>query len=93
MRTAVPPSSAMISGTDFEVITRSANYNVVVGRDEAEVDERLAGIRDRMLRGGVTAGGMAAFLADRPRWQALQRALMGTVLGALAVRMLVDVRR
>lgn len=41
-------------GTDFEAITRSANYNVVVGRDEAEVDERLAGIRDRMLRGGVT---------------------------------------
>ena len=41
-------------GADFEAITRSANYNVVVGRDEAEVDERLAGIRDRMLRGGVT---------------------------------------
>ncbi len=39
------------------------------------------------------AGGIAAFLARRPRWQALQRALMGTVLGALAVRMLVDVRR
>ncbi|WP_262071749.1 LysE family translocator [Stenotrophomonas sp. Marseille-Q5258] len=39
------------------------------------------------------AGGMAAFLADRPRWQALQRAVMGTVLGGLALRMLFDARR
>ena len=41
-------------GTDFEAITRSSNYNVVIGRDEAEVSDRLAGIRDRMVRGGVT---------------------------------------
>lgn len=31
-------------GRDFETITRSANYNVVIGRDQAEVDERLAWI-------------------------------------------------
>jgi threonine/homoserine/homoserine lactone efflux protein len=41
----------------------------------------------------LAAGSIAAFLAGRPRWQAVQRALMGTVLGALAVRMLVDARR
>jgi alkanesulfonate monooxygenase SsuD/methylene tetrahydromethanopterin reductase-like flavin-dependent oxidoreductase (luciferase family) len=33
-------------GTDFDAITRSANYNVVIGRDEAEVQERLDWIRD-----------------------------------------------
>jgi F420-dependent oxidoreductase-like protein len=32
-------------GRDFEEITRSANYNVVIGRDEAEVQERLDWIR------------------------------------------------
>jgi F420-dependent oxidoreductase-like protein len=32
-------------GRDFDEITRSANYNVVIGRDEAEVQERLDWIR------------------------------------------------
>ncbi len=41
-------------GRDFDSIVRSANFNVVLGRDEAEVEDRLAGIRDRMLRGGVS---------------------------------------
>lgn len=41
----------------------------------------------------LAAGSIATFLAGRPRWQAVQRGLMGTVLGALAVRMLVDARR
>ncbi|HQY33746.1 LLM class F420-dependent oxidoreductase [Actinotalea sp.] len=31
-------------GRDFGEITRSANYNVVIGRDQAEVDARLAWI-------------------------------------------------
>lgn len=34
-------------GTDFSAITRSANYNVVIGRDEAEVEDRLAAVRAR----------------------------------------------
>lgn len=34
-------------GRDFDEIVRSANYNVVVGRDDAEVEERLAALRDR----------------------------------------------
>jgi threonine/homoserine/homoserine lactone efflux protein len=41
----------------------------------------------------MAAGSIAVFLAGRPRWQVVQRGLMGTVLGALAVRMLVDTRR
>jgi F420-dependent oxidoreductase-like protein len=33
-------------GTDFDAIVRSANYNVVIGRDDAEVQERLDWIRN-----------------------------------------------
>jgi F420-dependent oxidoreductase-like protein len=33
-------------GRDFDQIVRSANYNVVIGRDRAEVDERLAWIKE-----------------------------------------------
>ncbi|MBC7638210.1 MAG: LLM class F420-dependent oxidoreductase [Rhodoferax sp.] len=33
-------------GTDFDAITRSANYNVVIGRDDADVQQRLGWIRD-----------------------------------------------
>jgi len=40
-------------GRDFEEVVRSADYDVVIGRDEREVDDRLAGIRDRMLQGGI----------------------------------------
>lgn len=39
------------------------------------------------------AGGIAAFLAGRPRWIAAQRWVMGGVLSALALRMAVDSRR
>ena len=34
-------------GRDFDEIVRSANYNVVIGRDEAEVEERLSTLRAR----------------------------------------------
>lgn len=37
-------------GTDVGAITRSANYNVVIGRDRAEVDERLAWAHDHYRR-------------------------------------------
>lgn len=37
-------------GRDFGSITRSANYNVVIGRDEAEVEERLAWAADHYRR-------------------------------------------
>jgi F420-dependent oxidoreductase-like protein len=35
-------------GTDFDAITRSANYNLYLGRDEAEVADRVAAHRARM---------------------------------------------
>jgi threonine/homoserine/homoserine lactone efflux protein len=41
----------------------------------------------------LAAGSIAAFLGGRPLWQAAQRWLMGTVLAALAVRMLAQGRR
>src|SRR4051794_1701271 len=34
-------------GRDFDEIVRSANYNVVIGRDQAEIDARLARIEDQ----------------------------------------------
>ncbi len=33
-------------GTDFSAITRSASYNVVIGRDDAQVQQRLQWIRE-----------------------------------------------
>jgi threonine/homoserine/homoserine lactone efflux protein len=41
----------------------------------------------------VMAGSIAVFLATRPRWMVMQRWLMGTVLGGLAVRMAFESRR
>jgi threonine/homoserine/homoserine lactone efflux protein len=41
----------------------------------------------------LTAGSIAAFLADRPTWLVVQRWLMGTVLAGLAVRMATEARR
>jgi len=40
-------------GTDADRITRSANYNVAIGRDEAEVADRLDRYADRMRSAGV----------------------------------------
>ncbi len=44
-------------GTDFDAIVRSANYNVAIGRTEAEVQERLETLRARLepLVGGADA--------------------------------------
>jgi len=41
----------------------------------------------------VMAGSIAIFLTGKPVWLRLQRWLMGTVLAALAVKMLTDSRR
>lgn len=41
----------------------------------------------------LAAGSVASFLAARPTWAMIQRWVMGTVLGALAVRMALDSRR
>lgn len=41
----------------------------------------------------VTAGSIAVFLAGRPLWMLVQRWLMGTVLAALALRMVTESQR
>ena len=41
----------------------------------------------------LLAGSIAVFLAGHPRWQLLQRWLMGSVLAGLATRMLLDSKR
>ncbi len=41
-------------GRDFDEIVRSANYNVVIGRDDKEVENRFAWIREQYLRAGVS---------------------------------------
>jgi len=37
-------------GTDFDAITRSANYNVVIGADDAEVEDRLRWMGEHFAR-------------------------------------------
>jgi threonine/homoserine/homoserine lactone efflux protein len=41
----------------------------------------------------ASAGRIARFLQRRPRWLVIQRWMMGSVLGALAARMAIEVRR
>ena len=41
----------------------------------------------------VTAGSIATFLAGRPLWMVIQRWMMGTVLAALALKMVTDAQR
>ncbi len=40
-------------GRDFDEIVRSADYNVVIGRDEAEVRDRIGWIRDHYTKAGL----------------------------------------
>jgi alkanesulfonate monooxygenase SsuD/methylene tetrahydromethanopterin reductase-like flavin-dependent oxidoreductase (luciferase family) len=40
-------------GTDYDAITRSVNYNVILAETEKEVADRIAWIRDHLLGAGV----------------------------------------
>ena len=40
-------------GTDFAAITRSANYSVILGETEKDVQDKLAWMKDHLLRYGV----------------------------------------
>ncbi|GAA2066846.1 LLM class F420-dependent oxidoreductase [Williamsia deligens] len=51
-------------GTDFDAITRSANYNVVIGETEAEVSDKLDRIREQyrpFLSGDALDGAVESF--------------------------------
>jgi alkanesulfonate monooxygenase SsuD/methylene tetrahydromethanopterin reductase-like flavin-dependent oxidoreductase (luciferase family) len=40
-------------GTDYDAITRSANYNVILGETEKDVQDKIAWMKDHLLRCGV----------------------------------------
>src|SRR6201996_7606288 len=40
-------------GTDYDAITRSANYDVILGATDSEVQDRIAWLKDHMLGCGV----------------------------------------
>jgi F420-dependent oxidoreductase-like protein len=50
-------------GRDPDEIVRSANYNVIIGRDEAEIEDRLAQIEDR-YRPYLAPDGLARSIGD-----------------------------
>jgi F420-dependent oxidoreductase-like protein len=58
-------------GRDFDEIVRSANYNVVIGRSGAEVDERLERYRDRY----------SPFLPEELLQTAVEQLRRGTLVG------------
>jgi F420-dependent oxidoreductase-like protein len=51
-------------GRDFGSIVRSANYNVVIGETEADVEDRLQYYGDLLRRGGVSDERAAAGVED-----------------------------
>jgi F420-dependent oxidoreductase-like protein len=56
-------------GTDFDAITRSANYNVILGETDKDVRDRLAWMKDHQIRYGVpenTAEARVRMFADGP---------------------------
>ncbi len=56
-------------GTDFDAITRSANYNVILGETDKDVQDRLAWMKAHQIRYGVpenTAEARVRMFADGP---------------------------
>src|ERR1700684_3140937 len=51
-------------GTDFDAITRTANYNVVLGETDKDVKDRLAWMKDHLLRYGVPENVAEARMRD-----------------------------
>lgn len=66
-KSAVLAEHCRAEGTDFDAITRSANYNAILGRDHAEVQEKIAAVADRLrphLGEDRTEEAMAAYTSD-----------------------------
>lgn len=51
-------------GRDFESIVRTSDYNVFIGENEAEVEERFAWYRDHAIRGGRSEAQADQAVAD-----------------------------
>jgi F420-dependent oxidoreductase-like protein len=60
-------------GTDFDAITRSANYNVILGETDKDVQDRLAWMKDHQVRCGVPE-----HIAEARRTEFAQGPLVGT---------------
>jgi F420-dependent oxidoreductase-like protein len=52
------------AGTDYDAITRSANYNVILGETDKDVKDRIAWMKDHLLRCGVPANVAEARVRD-----------------------------
>ena len=52
-------------GRDFDTITRSANYNVIIGEDDADVERRLEALGERLARYVDPAAAQATLSAFR----------------------------
>lgn len=50
-------------GRDETEIVRSSNFDIIIGNSRGEIDDRLAGIRDRLERGGVPQDKVEARMA------------------------------
>lgn len=51
-------------GTDYDAITRSADYNVILGETEKDVQDKIAWMKDHLLRCGVPADVAEARVRD-----------------------------
>ena len=54
-------------GRDFDTITRSSNFNVFIGRDDKEVEERFGWIENHLRGAGVPEEAIARTMTDQPR--------------------------
>lgn len=54
-KSSVLADHCAVLGRDFDSITRSANYNILIGSDEREVAERLDAFQAQLVRGGLPA--------------------------------------
>ncbi len=66
-KSAILAEHCRVEGTDFEAITRSSNYNVILGRDESEVRDKIAAVADRLrphLGEQQTEKTMGAYTSD-----------------------------
>jgi F420-dependent oxidoreductase-like protein len=58
-------------GRDFGEIVRSANYNVFIGSNQREVDDRFAALRDRALGAGVPEARVTSLIEEYRRGPAV----------------------
>src|SRR5699024_2034839 len=66
-KSAILAEHCRAEGTDFDAITRSASYNVILGENQAEVDQRIAALGNRLrphLGEAATDRALAAYTSE-----------------------------